>query len=510
MKLFVGFCFLTLVLAGNAYSLTQQELKIVEDSVVKMCLFPDRKSSFIKVEGNAKAGLPISIKIVKGELSGKIAYETWNGMPIALDKYKTDPRKCAQEIFKILLPAFETKARTGTRKKNIKPKPIEFKLKSVETTGDEVIDKTLARLSLSTSSTVVSEYELTEVLATLFTRPAFYDIREENWKYFLFVLCKTRLILEDNIHYYKSSPDVRADLYKAIRIMVQLQNDMKQIYGPTFSPTEHIRLYINNRDAFINKLRIISKPDNKFFEERNNTIKELRNILCPIGLIDVCIDFSKDNLNAGRGGNKETATNNSGTNLMQSTLRSERDGLNVKVLLREFFDNNSNGWTIGENKEYGVIIKDGEYIMSTNNDKGSVSMMPSSLKKPRNFDVELSTVWKAGTKNSAYGLVLGTDSKNCYVFGVSGNGKATVVMLKDGNGRPPLIPWRDSCAREGDGLTFNKIKVEVRGDQMSLLVNDISIGTIENTIMVDKFMVGVGVDNKQSVAFDNLTITEQL
>jgi hypothetical protein len=48
------------------------------------------------------------VKIVTGELSGKLTYEKWRGISIAADKYKTDPRECAIEILKILQPALSS------------------------------------------------------------------------------------------------------------------------------------------------------------------------------------------------------------------------------------------------------------------------------------------------------------------------------------------------------------------------------------------------------------------
>jgi hypothetical protein len=71
-----------------------------------MCLLPDRAGDYLKVEGEAKAGLPVAIKVVKGELAGKVSYDTWKGIPITLDKYKTDPRQCALEMTKLLVPSF--------------------------------------------------------------------------------------------------------------------------------------------------------------------------------------------------------------------------------------------------------------------------------------------------------------------------------------------------------------------------------------------------------------------
>jgi hypothetical protein len=88
--------------------LTNDQLKSLQDAIKEMCLFPDRAGNYLSVGGEVKVGLPVAVKIVKGDLSGKISYDSWKGIPITLDKYKTDPRQCAVEMTKLLLPSFQT------------------------------------------------------------------------------------------------------------------------------------------------------------------------------------------------------------------------------------------------------------------------------------------------------------------------------------------------------------------------------------------------------------------
>ena len=102
-------------------------------------------------------------------------------------------------------------------------------------TGDKVIDdaeKHFTRLKSGRDS--ISESRLIETLAPLFSRPTFYyGIREENWNYFLFIVCKTRLILQEYIKDLKSSPNIRTELGRSVELMVRLQNDVSTSYGFT-------------------------------------------------------------------------------------------------------------------------------------------------------------------------------------------------------------------------------------------------------------------------------------
>jgi hypothetical protein len=131
-----------------------------------------------------------------------------------------------------------------------------------------------------------SDTDLVQALKPLFTRPAFYGIREESWKYFLFILCKTRTLLEENVTYFESS-SFRQELGRAIQLMVRLQNDVARIFGPTFSVTTHMARYLNSRDEFVHRLpHINSDPDYRFFDDRDKTINEIRVILKKLGLTD--------------------------------------------------------------------------------------------------------------------------------------------------------------------------------------------------------------------------------
>lgn len=158
----------------------------------------------------------------------------------------------------------------------------------LDATGDTTIDRVLQELKqLESSGSRISESALLQTLKSLFNRPAFYDIREESWDYFLYPLCVSRLLLENYIRFLKSSPQVRQSLGQVIRLMVELQNDVARIYGPAFSITDHIARYITNRDGFIDSLPpIVESPDYQFFNQRNETIREIRDILRPLGLVD--------------------------------------------------------------------------------------------------------------------------------------------------------------------------------------------------------------------------------
>ncbi len=181
-----------------------------------------------------------------------------------------------------------------------------------------------------------------------------------------------------------------------------------------------------------------------------------------------------------------------------------------KVLFNEAFEDNANGWGIWKpGTNYDAYLEDGKYVIETKNEKNSPEVIPMKLPRPESFDREVSAIWRSGVKNHRYGLVLGVDRDSYYTFGVSANGQAVVGINKGGVGEgiPDPIDWKPSSAREGDGFSFNRLKIEVRSEKISYYVNGMHIGDISNTIILDKWAIGVMVQSRQKVAFDNLVVT---
>jgi hypothetical protein len=180
-----------------------------------------------------------------------------------------------------------------------------------------------------------------------------------------------------------------------------------------------------------------------------------------------------------------------------------------KVLLRETFEDNSNRWAIARDGQlYNAYLEDGKYVMEVKNDLTSTEVMPKTFQVPENFDLEVTTIWKDGVIDQGYGLVLGLDRNTRYAFDVSGNGQAMAQFFKEGEPVISSISWQPGSAREGDGSSENRLKIEVRGKKISYYVNDKHIGDIPKANVIEEWAaVGVTVGGKQKVAFDDLILT---
>ena len=98
--------FLVTIASVDGEALEPEELPILTEAVKEMCATPTKKGEYLKVEGGVEAGAPVFLRFLRADAEGKVTYEQWEGLNAAFDKYATDPRKCAIEVLKILVPAF--------------------------------------------------------------------------------------------------------------------------------------------------------------------------------------------------------------------------------------------------------------------------------------------------------------------------------------------------------------------------------------------------------------------
>jgi hypothetical protein len=89
-------------LGAQAQTLDSSGLAALQSAVREMCVQPDRKGNYLRVEGDLNAGATLRVVGVNGQ--GKVTKEDWDGISQRLDQYKTDPRACAISLVGILVP----------------------------------------------------------------------------------------------------------------------------------------------------------------------------------------------------------------------------------------------------------------------------------------------------------------------------------------------------------------------------------------------------------------------
>lgn len=107
-----------------------------------------------------------------------------------------------------------------------------------------------------------------------------------------------------------------------------------------------------------------------------------------------------------------------------------------KSLLRESFNDNSNGWTERENEKASAAISGGKYRMVHHKSEGSYLFLKDFPELDPNQDFTISTTLKQfqGQDSDGFGLVWGCkDAGNFYGFNINGASQFRVYRYKDQN-----------------------------------------------------------------------------
>ena len=181
-----------------------------------------------------------------------------------------------------------------------------------------------------------------------------------------------------------------------------------------------------------------------------------------------------------------------------------------KVLLIEHFAANDNGWTIPTgDKRVSADFKKGKYILQSSDEGCHWAGITPSFEKPGDFDIELAGMANMKDDTQGYGLALGNDRDNAYNFLVSGSGQAKAELYKNGEPQPEHTPWKDGADGKTPETTVNRLKLEVRADILKYYVNGRYIGEIKNELDMKDWFIGLAVCGRQTVSFDQLTLTER-
>ncbi len=158
---------------------------------------------------------------------------------------------------------------------------------------------------------------------------------------------------------------------------------------------------------------------------------------------------------------------------LQDALEKYFDQLKFsKTILNETFDDNTLGWSEGDDKEYFADIKDGTlmYANKSNTQSRSTIVNASELNWSLDFTIQTSIKRNSGTNNNIYGMLIGyNDWDNYHGFGFSPNGywKALgedkkTVTYSSGWKKTELVNAND----------YNLLTIEKVGDQLAFFIND--------------------------------------
>jgi hypothetical protein len=161
-------------------------------------------------------------------------------------------------------------------------------------TTDIAIDESHRRLNeLDVNSALISDQTLIGALKPLFLRPLYSDIRNETTHAKLYCVCRTLMLLSTYVSSFKSA-QIRNALISASGALSNIQGQMSSVYGPAFDPNDQCTRFGTNVGNYARAMPTeVGKLLDSQVAELNSYLRQLRDVLVPIGLID--FDTTIDN-----------------------------------------------------------------------------------------------------------------------------------------------------------------------------------------------------------------------
>jgi hypothetical protein len=92
------------------------------------------------------------------------------------------------------------------------------------------------------------------------------------------------------------------------------------------------------------------------------------------------------------------------------------------------------------------------------------------------FSLEWSALWKEGSADKSFGMYIGHDSNNAFLFGITDDGRAVAQRLASGSFEKPLLDARSEAIHPGKTRLRNLCRVDLSNGAARFFVNDSLVG----------------------------------
>jgi len=185
------------------------------------------------------------------------------------------------------------------------------------------------------------------------------------------------------------------------------------------------------------------------------------------------------------------------------------DDAKGNLIFTESFIDNANGWTNGNNGDFGYYLSAGQYYIDPLNNKYADRILLPITEKLDDFIIGIEAGEEGTSQSGAYGVVLReVDHENGYYFLVYNGGKYTFYKLRNDE-VVYIIPWTDSDLIKKD-ISLNSISVLCEGSKFTFFINGNKVDSCEDSTFA-KGSVGIAAcayesDSLPYIAFDNINI----
>jgi hypothetical protein len=177
------------------------------------------------------------------------------------------------------------------------------------------------------------------------------------------------------------------------------------------------------------------------------------------------------------------------------------------IFFESFEDNHGEYWPIVRREDLGVVTSFSDegydFKVDTKSERWVLNDIWCFDKDKSHYEISLDCIWEDGNDSLLYGLCLGAEDQDFFVFGISGNGGAALWRYNEGNWNAP-IPWTQDAAESITTSKSSRIGVNIIDQTFHFTVNSIEIGSIESDQLLKK--IGLLVRGPQEVKFQKLMI----
>jgi hypothetical protein len=92
------------------------------------------------------------------------------------------------------------------------------------------------------------------------------------------------------------------------------------------------------------------------------------------------------------------------------------------------------------------------------------------------FSIEWSALWKEGSAEKSFGMYIGRDSNNAFLFGITDDGRAVAQRLTSGAFEKPFLDARSAAIHPGKTRLRNLCRIDLSNGAGRFFVNDALVG----------------------------------